>query len=134
MVAQRKPAKPRARAVKDAERTTRKKLEPTQPAMKHDLPQAGIFDKKFTNQKLYECIVEKFRLDEAVKNYNRNARFVREQFAAMPGLKDGDRIQVASDQPEAVPFIITAKERRGGGHDLKAWTRIGVGKITKVAG
>ena len=126
--------KPRARAVKDAQPRAKRKHEADTPAVQvtDDAPQYGIDDKRFTNPELYEHIAEMKRMQSAVRLYNRHQKSIREAFSLMAGIKDGDRIVIESGKVDEPPYIVRAKERRGGGFSIGAWTRIGVGTITKA--
>lgn len=94
-------------------------------------PQRGMFDHEITDPTLHGLIEEMFKLEQRVRDYTAARKTVRESFKLMPDIKDADRILVRhSDEDEAkVPYVIRAKERRGGGHTVNAWTRIGIGTI-----
>ena len=98
--------------------------------------QPGLFDSELENDTLYALIEERNRLIEQVREFNRNQRKLRETWRVICAeleVTDGQRLVIKHKDDRKLPYVVEAKRRSGGGHNVPEWHNMGIGEITVKA-
>lgn len=89
-------------------------------------PQGGLFDRTIEDPEL-EAALEDLESDDVqagFKAYKTAHKAVYDRINLIE-LKPDDKVRVGR-------FIVTGKERRGGGFSIEPWTKTGIGSITRI--
>lgn len=89
-----------------------------------DEAQAQLFDRTIENPELEEAIEKMLELGEAAKEYAAARKPVKAITETL-NLKDGERVRIGR-------YVITGRERSGGGFDVKSWTKTTIGSIAEL--
>jgi hypothetical protein len=91
-----------------------------------DEPQGNMFDRTIEDQELEAALEDLYSepTQEAYKAYKDAHKKVYDRLNDMR-IGPDEKLRVGK-------FVVTGKERRGGGFEIKPWTKTGVGSISRL--
>jgi hypothetical protein len=89
-------------------------------------PQGGLFDRTIEDPEL-EAALEDLESEEIQAGFDAYRKAHKQVYDRLNtiSLEHDEKVRVGR-------FIVTAKERRGGGFEIPAWTKTGIGSITRI--
>lgn len=87
-------------------------------------PQKNMFDRTIDDIALEEACDTFLQMRQKAKSYGKAKKKLYELLNGLE-LKDGERVRIGR-------FVVTGKERRGGGIEVPQWTKTGIGSVSAL--
>lgn len=87
-------------------------------------PQKSMFDRVIDDATLEEACDTYLQMKQKAKGFGKSKKKLYELVNGLE-LKNGERVRIGR-------FVITGRERRGGGIEVPTWTKTGIGSVTAL--